>query len=170
MVSSQAMSRAAKLTRDGYLSRAARALEDQHSAPSDEPTWRGLMQRHPDARGPRRYNEPRRKQERKRNRIRGMRLSNGGRILRPHMSPLFLSPLKQAGCGDPRRRHSSRKLPSTTTTTSVTSIGTIGTPLSSRLSGAPNLQCLWHVSVGGLDLMQLSATCQNACKPIHMMK
>ena len=47
---------------------------------------------------------------------------------------------------------------------------TIGTPLSSRLSGAPNLQCLWHVSVGGLDLMQLSATCQNACKPIHMMK
>ena len=28
-----------------------------------------------------------------------LRPSSDGRILRPHMSPLFLSPLKQAGCG-----------------------------------------------------------------------
>ena len=47
----------------------------------------------------------------KRNEIRGMRPFDGGKILRLQMSPLSLSPLKQAGCGDPRQMHSSRKLP-----------------------------------------------------------
>ena len=58
VVTEAALARAARLARDGYLSRAARALEDKPVAPNDEPTWRGLLERHPPLATPRRYTEP----------------------------------------------------------------------------------------------------------------
>eukprot|EP01047_Picozoa_sp_COSAG01_P001570 COSAG01_NODE_36_length_34092_cov_26.350032_23_plen_144_part_00 len=43
------LARAARLAREGYYSRAAKALAGQPLAPSDEATWRGLQSRHPRA-------------------------------------------------------------------------------------------------------------------------
>ena len=58
VVTEAALARAARLARDGYLNRAARALEDKPVAPNDEPTWRGLIERHPPLMAPRRHREP----------------------------------------------------------------------------------------------------------------